>query len=124
MAEMPRPVAATVGLKQLCLGPPATQLFTSLQHLGWPSAAFLHGRLCCMSMCSANTCPATAAWQRPTPWGLAVQGSDMATVQAWADGGLVTGAILFRAVFLQPHMPLAGIEIFGPGYKAVLFMPG
>ncbi len=53
----------------------------------------------------------------------AVQGSDTATVEAWADGGLVTGASLFSAVFQQPQMPFSGVEFCGPGYKAVLFVP-
>ena len=53
-----------------------------------------------------------------------MQGSDLATVKAWTDGGLVTGASLFSAVFLQPQKPLSGIQFSGPGYKAVLFVPG
>ena len=47
----------------------------------------------------------------------------MATVQAWANGSLVTGASLFTAVFRQPQEPLFGLESSGPGYKAALFVP-
>ena len=47
----------------------------------------------------------------------------MATVEAWVDGGRVTGASLFTAVFLQPQVPFSHIEFLGPGYKAVLFVP-
>lgn len=57
------------------------------------------------------------------PGGHPVQGSDTATVEAWADGGLVTGASLFSAVFQQPQMPFSGVEFCGPGYKAVLVVP-
>ena len=99
---------------------PATQLFTS-PWLAQPSLVawwtLLHGRVWSQHM------PSTAAWQRLTPWRHPVQGSDMATVQAWADGGLVTGASLFTAIFRQPQDPLSGLEFSGPGYKAALFVP-
>ena len=57
------------------------------------------------------------------PGGHHVQAEDLATVEAWVDGGPVTGASLFSAVFQQPQMPFSRVEFCGPGYKAVLFVP-
>ena len=76
-----------------------------------------------MGACGPNTCPAQQHGRGQPPGGHPVQGSDMATVQAWANGGLVTGAALFTAVFRQPQEPLSGLEFSGPGYKAALFVP-
>ena len=47
----------------------------------------------------------------------------MATVEAWVNGGLVTGASLFTAVFQQPQAGFSGVEFCQPGCKVVLYVP-